>query len=205
MVGVAQTILYMKDTLQERQFYTRNSILKILSNKYNKIFTPASVSKALQKLKNDKVMKFDQGTKFWTVNPGLDSEKKDIQQCNCNHTSFAVDAQIVASLEKVCEKMVTKVADKIVATSLTQQVRPIITHIIQETILEEIRTELKPALHEYIDQRVKNGINANINNRNDIVNKALKSTRISYDQLERRIKDIEDIFYSLNQLLDTPK
>lgn len=194
---ISNTAGWIKDIMQQKQFYTRSSLKRLLEKTIVDIEFPLeTISKALKKLKNQNFVTYNKSTKFWVVTRKPDEDKTP--KCNCEKSITNAEAEIIKSLEKVTEamgiKILTAVAENIVSDILTEKGASLIISTTQKTTLEELRTVLKPTLHEYIDHRVKEATSSNSDNMLKLFNEKI-------DSVERRLDPIYKFISSLKSIL----
>jgi len=206
---VTDTISYAKNFMKPKQFYTRGSLKKIFEKLECDIKFPLEViSKALGRLKDQNFVTYSKSQKLWLLTPNAFDQHSSNCDCKTNTSQRPItdaESEIIKSLEKVTTtmaiKVLTEVAREIIPSILAENSNDLIITTTQTTVLEEIRTELKPSLHEYIDQKVKERIIADVEHTSNQIKNILNPFIERISTVEEEVERISKFFSELGAIL----
>jgi len=152
-------------------FYTKKSILDLLSRNNFKLSDSKMIDKSLKKLKSKGMISFNKETKFWTrINSSPDLKEPDVLPITDQ------EKLLIDSIHKTAGKIAKTAVDAVIQTQISDMV---LAHT-KSLVFEEFRTEIKPALRQHITDKV--------------VSEVTEQIKTVVDPLRNRIKALETKF-----------
>jgi hypothetical protein len=175
--------------LKPGNFYSRNSIQKLLKSELKLEANLLDISKCLQIARINGHIKFTESN-LWILNPAVISGPDELD--NSDDLSSAKDIILSSAQETIVlalQKVTAKMAKQAITDAISVEYSDMVIKVTQEIVAEELRTELKPALFNYIDQKIKDILTSD--KIEEIIKLSANSLKEQIKNTERRLLHIE--------------